>query len=81
MILKLLEAMGRCRTKVVEFKNGFYGPYDRANEEQKAKYDPILDSINNDFKKNWPSMTDEEKMRWKYQRYMQDYLGVYFFSR
>jgi len=38
-------------------------------------YQPILDSISNDFKTRWPSMTDQEKRSWKYQRYMQDYLG------
>ncbi|MCM5661973.1 sulfatase family protein [Galbibacter mesophilus] len=70
-----LAEMGDVSPKVESFKNGFYGPYGRANEAQKALYDPILDSINEDFKKNWPKMTDEEKMRWKYQRYMQDYLG------
>ena len=36
---------------------------------------PILDIINKDFEENWPSMTDQEKMLWKYQRYMQDYLA------
>ena len=56
--------------------NGFTGPYtSRVNKEQKAKYEPVLDSINEDFKENWPNMTDKEKMRWKYQRYMQDYLA------
>jgi len=56
--------------------NGFDGPYtSRANDEQKALYDPIIDEINEDFKKNWPAMTDKEKMEWKYQRYMQDYLA------
>ncbi len=55
--------------------DGFSGPYNRANATQKALYDPIIDSINLDFKTNWPSMNDEQKMRWKYQRYMQDYLG------
>jgi arylsulfatase A-like enzyme len=55
------------------FKNGsFY----RANESQRAQYKPVLDSINNYFKENWPTMTTEEKMRWKYKRYMQDYLGT-----
>jgi arylsulfatase A-like enzyme len=67
--------MGSVTPKVDEFGNGFYGPYGRATEEQKARYEPILDSINADFKQNWPSMTDREKMIWKYQRYMQDYLG------
>lgn len=71
-----LEAMGDVSPDVVEFKNGFYGPYNRANEAQKKLYDPILDSINKDFQLNWPTMTDEEKMKWKYQRYMQDYLGT-----
>ena len=60
---------------VPEYDNGFYGPYDRANDAQKALYDPILEQINTDFETNWPHMNDEEKMRWKYQRYMQDYLA------
>ena len=58
-----------------EFANGFYGPYNRATPEQKAAYKPTLDKIAADFKANWSTMTDEEKMRWKYQRYMQDYLA------
>jgi arylsulfatase A-like enzyme len=61
--------------KVPEYENGFYGPYNRANAEQKALYDPILAKINEDFETNWPHMNDKEKMRWKYQRYMQDYLA------
>ena len=55
--------------------DSFTGAYNRFNEAQKTLYDPILDSINLDFKTNWPTMNDEQKMRWKYQRYMQDYLG------
>lgn len=60
---------------VEEFPNSFYGPYGRATAEQKALYDPVLDSINDFFYENWPKMNDTEKMKWKYQRYMQDYLG------
>lgn len=71
-----IEAMGEVFPKVEEYPNGFYGPYNRANAEQKALYDPILESINQDFKENWPGMSAEDKMRWKYQRYMQDYLGT-----
>ena len=56
--------------------DGFNGPYGRANSQQKALYDPVIDSINIWFKANWPNLTDKEKMKWKYQRYMQDYLGV-----
>lgn len=67
--------MGEVIPAVKEYENSFYGPYGRANEEQKALYEPILDKINIDFKENWPAMSDIEKMKWKYQRYMQDYLG------
>ncbi|HAF77774.1 MAG TPA: sulfatase, partial [Maribacter sp.] len=73
---ELLQEMGdKVSPKVEEFENGFYGPYGRANAAQKAKYDVVLDKINADFKANWPNMTEQEKMRWKYQRYMQDYLA------
>jgi len=47
----------------------------RQNEEQRAKWDAVYDPINEDFKKRYPSMTEKEKMSWRYQRYMQDYLG------
>lgn len=70
-----VEEMGNVTPVVEEFRGGFYRPYGRANEAQKAKYEPVLDSINNFFRANWSKMTDEEKMKWKYQRYMQDYLG------
>ena len=55
--------------------DGFTTSYIRFNEDQKALYDPVIDSINVWFKDNWSSLTDKEKMEWKYQRYMQDYLG------
>ncbi|MFY0654579.1 MAG: sulfatase [Cyclobacteriaceae bacterium] len=70
-----IEAMGGVEPVVEEPRTRFYHTYDRANEEQKAQYEPILDSINNYFEENWPKMTTEEKMKWKYQRYMQDYLA------
>ncbi len=70
-----LEEMNGVQPVVKEFPNSFYGPYGRANEQQKALYKPVLDSISNYFKDNWKKMSDEEKMKWKYQRYMQDYLA------
>jgi arylsulfatase A-like enzyme len=74
-----IEAMGEVEPYVPPFTwggiDGFSGPYGRANAEQKALYDPVIDSINIWFKANWPGMTNKEKMIWKYQRYMQDYLG------
>ena len=71
---ELLEEMN-AKPEVQEYRNSFYGPYGRANDEQKAIYEAVLNEINEDFKDNWPGMSDEEKMRWKYQRYMQDYLA------
>ena len=71
-----LEEMGEVLPVIPNsFKNGFYGSYNRVTPEQDALYKPIIDSINTWFKANWPSMNEEEKMKWKYQRYMQDYLG------
>ncbi len=61
--------------EVKEYRNGFWGPYGRANEQQRAKYEPVLEEINNFFKKNWTGLSEKEKMEWKYQRYMQDYLA------
>jgi arylsulfatase A-like enzyme len=71
----LAKMEGKVFPVVEEFPNSFYGPYNRATAEQKALYDPVLDSINDFFYENWPKMNDTEKMQWKYQRYMQDYLG------
>jgi len=70
------EEMGKVVPNVPAAKNDFWGPFGRTTAEQRAEYTPILDSINKDFKDNWPSMSDREKMIWKYQRYMQDYLGT-----
>lgn len=73
-----LEKMDGVNPQVKEYKKekGFVSRFGRATEEQKAEYKPALDSINEFFYNNWPTMTEEEKMRWKYQRYMQDYLGT-----
>ncbi|MFT4566214.1 MAG: arylsulfatase A-like enzyme [Saprospiraceae bacterium] len=71
----IVEMGDKVQPKVKEWNNSFYGPYNRSNEAQKKLYKPILDKINADFKENWPTMTDEEKMKWKFQRYMQDYLA------
>ena len=50
--------------------------YNRANDEQKKKYDVILNKISKDFETNWPNMNTKQKMQWKFQRYMQDYLAT-----
>lgn len=71
-----IERMGSVTPEVDEHPTWFKDNYNRATPEQKAIYDPVLDSINQYFEAHWPSMTDEQKMKWKYQRYMQDYLAT-----
>lgn len=52
-----------------------YNEFSRNTEDQQAAYAEVLDSISSYFESHWPAMTDQEKMHWKYQRYMQDYLA------
>ncbi len=49
--------------------------YKRFTPEQKAVWDSTYIPINEEFKKLYPTMSDADFMRWRYQRYMQDYLG------
>ncbi len=81
-----LEEMGKVSPEIVYYRidgteyrpgpGGFLVPFNRGTPEQIAKYNVTLDKINNDFKENWPKMNDKEKMQWKFQRYMQDYLAT-----
>lgn len=48
----------------------------RMNEAQRAEWDEVYGPINDDFIKRYPTMTEEELMKWRFQRYMQDYLGT-----
>ena len=45
------------------------------NPSQRAEWDKVYGPINEEFKKNYPNMSKEDLMKWRYQRYMQDYLG------
>jgi arylsulfatase A-like enzyme len=56
-------------------KGAFKREVGRQNAVQRAAWDAVYDPINEDFKKSYPNMTKEDLMRWRYQRYMQDYLG------
>jgi arylsulfatase A-like enzyme len=53
----------------------FRNKYSRFTEEQKKEWDDVYRPINERFKEYYPHMNDSSFMRWKYQRYMQDYLG------
>lgn len=48
----------------------------RLNDEQRAAWDEVYGKINEDFKQQYPEMNEEDLMKWRYQRYMQDYLGT-----
>ncbi len=48
----------------------------RMTQNQRAAWDAVYDPINEDFKKRYPTMNDSTLTVWKYQRYMQDYLGT-----
>ncbi|MHA7130149.1 sulfatase family protein [Algoriphagus namhaensis] len=57
-------------------KAAFEGEVGRLNAAQRATWDAAYGKVNDDFKKAYPTMTEEDKMKWRYQRYMQDYLGT-----
>jgi len=56
-------------------KRVFKQKYSRFTGEQKQQWDSVYGPINKAFEKAYPEMNDEDIMQWKYQRYMQDYLG------
>ena len=56
-------------------KGAFKREVGRLNTEQRAAWDAVYGPINEEFKKNYPNMTEKDLMKWRYQRYMQDYLG------
>ena len=47
----------------------------RMNEEQRQAWEEVYGPMNEEFKKIYPGMSTEDLMRWRYQRYMQDYLA------
>ena len=57
-------------------KGAFEREVGRMTPAQRATWDKTYMKINDDFKKAYPKMTEKEKMQWRYQRYMQDYLGT-----
>ncbi len=56
-------------------KNAYAREVDVMNPAQRAEWDAVYDPINEELKKNYANMSQKELMQWRYQRYMQDYLG------
>jgi len=48
----------------------------RLTPKQLANWTRSYDQVNAALKESFPGMDDKEKMQWRYQRYMQDYLGT-----
>lgn len=58
-------------------KEGFTKEYRRMNALQKANWDGVYQIVNEQFEKKFKAgMTEKELMQWRFQRYMQDYLGT-----
>ncbi len=57
-------------------KDAYNNNLGRMDAAQRKAWDAVYDPINEDFKKKYSSMSKEDLMRWRYQRYMQDYLGT-----
>ncbi len=55
---------------------GFNHEVGRLNAQQRAEWDKYYRPINEKFKADYPKMSERELMKWRYQRYMQDYLGT-----
>ena len=56
-------------------KHRYEQEVERQNEEQRAAWDAAYGPMVEEFRKNYPDMSQDDLMRWRYQRYMQDYLG------
>lgn len=56
-------------------KKAFRREVGRLTSKQRAQWDEVYGPINEQFAKQYPTMTEKDKMKWRYQRYMQDYLG------
>ncbi|TLF44303.1 sulfatase family protein [Maribacter aurantiacus] len=48
----------------------------RLDSTQKATFDTYYKAIADEFIENYPNMTETDIAKWRYQRYMQDYLGT-----
>ncbi|MBN7809945.1 sulfatase [Algoriphagus sp. H41] len=57
-------------------KGRFKNELARFTPSQRETFLKYYTKVNEDFKKRYPSMSEEDIMKWKYQRYMQDYLGT-----
>ena len=64
---------------IPETSNWDKGAYNRTvgrmTDEQRAAWDAVYESMIQEFKENFSEMDSTAMMKWRYQRYMQDYLA------
>lgn len=53
----------------------YNGPLKRLNAAQRASWEAAYRPMNEDLLRRYATMSSKEKMSWRYQRYMQDYLA------
>jgi len=70
----VLDSLGIKETSYFD-KNNFNKEYGRMSDVQQRQWDSVYLSINKEFIAKYKGMNDQELMRWRYQRYMQDYLA------
>jgi arylsulfatase A-like enzyme len=56
-------------------KKAYARTVDRLTPAQRKDWDEAYNPMIKKFKKEYPNMSDKDLMKWRYQRYMQDYLG------
>lgn len=71
---KVMQELGIEPTSEWDTK-AYKGKVGRMTPEQRAAWDQAYKPLIEDFKKKYPEMNREDLMHWRYQRYMQDYLG------
>lgn len=55
--------------------SAFNREYNAMTDAERASWDKYYRPINEKFEKEYPNMSREDLMHWRYQRYMQDYMG------
>lgn len=56
-------------------KGAYNNNLGRMTKEQRQAWDAVYDPINEEFKRSYATMSRKDLMHWRYQRYMQDYMG------
>ncbi|NME72084.1 sulfatase family protein [Flammeovirga aprica] len=70
-----MEALGIPEGSNWDYK-AFNKERDRMTDEQREAWDKVYMPVNKEFREKFATMDEKALMKWRYQRYMQDYLGT-----